>query len=217
VWLEQGGVYAIANLRGGGEYGEAWHAAGKLTNKQHVFDDFIASAEHLIQRGYTAREKLTIEGGSNGGLLMGAVVTQRPDLFHAVVSHVGIYDMLRYQQWPNGVFNVTEYGSIDDPAMFKALYAYSPYEHVVDGTKYPAILLMSSTNDPRVNPGDSRRFAARLQAATASGRPVLLRISGGGHGLDAALDERIAQAADAYAFQFAELGVGYRPSPAPAR
>src|SRR5262249_17454485 len=133
VWLDQGGIVAIANLRGGGEYGEEWHEAGNLTRKQNVFDDFIACAEFLIRSNYTRPSLLAIEGGSNGGLLMGAALTQRPDLFKAVVSHVGIYDMLRVELDPNGVFNVTEFGTVKDPAQFAALQAYSPYHHVRDG------------------------------------------------------------------------------------
>lgn len=210
VWLEQGGVYAVANLRGGGEFGEAWHQAGKLTNKQNVFDDFAACAAFLIERRYTNSAKLAFQGGSNGGLLMGAVLTQHPTLARAVVSQVGIYDMLRVELWPNGTFNVTEFGTVKDPAQFEALYAYSPYEHVVQGTAYPAVLLMSGTNDPRVNPGDSRRFIARLQAATASGRPALLRVSGFGH-VGSSLSEGLAQTADLYTFLFWQLGVSYRP------
>ena len=140
AWLDQGGVYVIANLRGGGEYGEEWHQAGRLTTKQNVFDDFIASAQHLIDRKYTSPAHLAAMGGSNGGLLMGAALTQRPDLFRAVVSYVGIYDMLRVELDPNGAFNVTEFGTVKDPDQFKALYAYSPYHHVKDGTAYPAIL-----------------------------------------------------------------------------
>ncbi len=133
VWFDAGGVYVIANLRGGGEYGEVWHKAGNLTNKQHVFDDFIAAAEHLIKRGYTNPSKLAAMGASNGGLLMGAALTQRPDLFRAVVSRVGIYDMLRVELDPNGAFNTTEFGTVRDRAQFDALYAYSPYHHVRDG------------------------------------------------------------------------------------
>src|SRR5581483_3311147 len=173
LWLEQGGIYVVANIRGGGEFGEAWHRAGNLTKKQNVFDDFYAAATFLVDRRYTSSAKLAIMGGSNGGLLMGAALTQHPEMYRAVVSHVGIYDMMRFELYPNGAFNVTEFGSVSDPAQFRALYAYSPYHHVVDGTKYPAVILFSGTNDPRVNPADSRKFAARLQAATASDRPIL--------------------------------------------
>ena len=137
IWFDAGGVYVVANLRGGGEYGEAWHKAGNLTHKQHVFDDFIAAAEHLIKRRYTSPAKLAVEGASNGGLLMGAFLTQRPDLARAVVARVGIYDMLRVELDPNGQFNITEFGTVKDPAQFKALLAYSPFHHVRDGVKYP--------------------------------------------------------------------------------
>jgi prolyl oligopeptidase len=211
VWLEQGGVYAVANIRGGGEFGEAWHEQGKLQNKQNVFDDFAACANFLIDHKYTSSAHLALLGGSNGGLLMGAVLTQHPGLARAVVSEVGVYDMLRSELWPNGAFNVTEFGTVKDAAQFEALYAYSPYEHVVKGTPYPAVLLMSGTNDPRVNPGDSRRFLARLQSATSSGRPVLLRVSGVGH-VGNSLSEGLAQTADLYTFLFWQLGVIYRPS-----
>ncbi len=207
VWLEQGGVYAIANLRGGGEYGEAWHLGGNLTHKQNVFDDFAACAEHMIDTGYTDRQKLAIQGGSNGGLLMMAVTVQHPDLFRAVVSSVGLYDMLRFEQYPNGVFNTTEYGSVRDPDQFRALYAYSPYHHVADGTRYPAVLFFSGTNDSRVNPADSRKMTARLQAATASNLPVLLRVTSTGHGIGSPRSERIDRVADEYAFLFDQLGV----------
>jgi prolyl oligopeptidase len=212
VWLDQGGVWADANLRGGGEFGEEWHRGGNLTRKQNVFDDFAACARHLIQRGYTSPARLAIEGGSNGGLLMGAVLTQHPDLFGAVVSHVGIYDMLRVELDPNGAFNVTEFGTVKDGEQFRALYAYSPYHHVVDGTAYPAVFLLTGDNDGRVNPMQSRKMTARLQAATPSGHRVLLRTSArSGHGHGTAASEGIEQSADVFAFLFAELGVAYRP------
>ncbi|HEU5100477.1 MAG TPA: prolyl oligopeptidase family serine peptidase, partial [Roseiflexaceae bacterium] len=208
LWLDQGGVYVIANLRGGGEYGEEWHRAGNLTNKQNVFDDFIAVAEYLIRAGYTRPERLAIMGRSNGGLLMGAALTQRPDLFRAVVTCVGIYDMLRLELDPNGAFNVTEFGTVADPAQFVALYAYSPYHRVADGTAYPAVLLLTGDNDGRANPAHTRKMAARLQAATSSGRPVLLRTSASaGHGIGTSLNERIAEDTDVYAFLFDQLGM----------
>jgi prolyl oligopeptidase len=212
VWLEQGGVYAVANLRGGGEYGEEWHKAGNLTHKQNVFDDFIACAHYLIDEKYTNPKRLAIRGGSNGGLLMGAALTQQPELFRAVVSHVGIYDMLRAELYPNGVFNVTEFGTVKDAEQFKALYGYSPYHHVKDGTAYPAVFLLTGANDARVDPYNSRKMAARLQAATSSGLPVLLRTSfGSGHGVDSSLSERIEEQAEVDTFLFHELGVEYRP------
>ena len=208
LWLEQGGVYAIANLRGGGEFGEDWHRAGNLTQKQNVFDDFIACAEHLIGEKYTNRNRLAIEGGSNGGLLMGAALTQRPDLFHVVVSHVGIYDMLRVELDPNGAFNVTEFGTVKDTAQFKALYAYSPYHHVVDRTAYPSVLLLTGANDGRVNPYHSKKMTARLQAATSSGKPILLRVTfDGGHGMGRSVAQKVAEEADVYAFLFSQLGM----------
>src|SRR5215467_2416257 len=208
AWLDQGGVIAIANLRGGGEYGEDWHRAGNLTRKQNVFDDFIACANHLIDSQYTKPERLAIEGGSNGGLLMGAALTQHPELFGAVVSFVGIYDMVRVELDPNGEFNVTEFGSVKNPDQFQALYAYSPYHHVVDGTKYPSILFMTGANDGRVAPYHSRKMVARLDEANKSDNPILLRTSSSaGHGIGTALNERIKQLADIYAFLFSQLGM----------
>jgi prolyl oligopeptidase len=212
VWFDAGGVYAVANLRGGGEYGEEWHRAGNLTHKQHVFDDFIACAKYLIQRRYTNPHKLAVMGASNGGLLMGAFLTQRPDLARAVVSRVGIYDMLRVELDPNGAFNTTEFGSVKDPAQFQALYAYSPYHHVRDGTAYPAVLFPCGDNDGRVNPAHSRKMTARLQAATSSGLPILLRTSAtAGHGMGSSLSDRVAELADIYSFLFAELGINTSP------
>jgi len=213
VWLDQGGVYAIANLRGGGEYGEEWHKAGNLTRKQNVFDDFLACAQHLIDRKYTTPAHLAILGGSNGGLLMGAAFTQRPDLFRAVVSFVGIYDMLRVELDPNGTFNTTEFGSVKDADQFRSLRAYSPYHHVKDGTRYPAILFLTGDNDHRVNPMQSRKMTARLQAANASSHPILLRTSStAGHGIGTALNEGIEQSADVFSFLFDQLGIRYAPS-----
>lgn len=206
MWIDRGGVYAIGNVRGGGEFGEAWHRAGMLLNKQHVFDDFIACAERLIAGHYTDPGELGIQGGSNGGLLMGAVMTQRPDLFRAVNSDVGIYDMTILESSPNGQFNVTEFGSIKNPAQLQAMLAYSPYQHVVNGTHYPVSLFMTGDNDPRVDPAQSRKFVARLQAAGAT---AYLRTSANaGHGgIGAAESERLAWAADAWAFFFDQLGM----------
>ncbi|MFZ0955149.1 MAG: prolyl oligopeptidase family serine peptidase [Candidatus Sulfotelmatobacter sp.] len=212
IWLDQGGIYVDANLRGGAEYGEEWHHAGNLTHKQNVFDDFIASAQYLIDQKYTSPAHLAILGGSNGGLLMGAAFTQRPDLFRAVVSEVGIYDMLRVELDPNGAFNVTEFGTVKDPEQFKALYAYSPYHHVKDGTAYPAIYMPTGENDHRVNPMQSRKMIARLQAASRSRYPILLRTSSAaGHGFGTALDEQIEQEADVFSFLFDQLGIRYAP------
>ncbi len=205
--LDHGFVYVIANLRGGGEFGEQWHEAGKLTHKQNVFDDFAAAAHYLIDHRYTNPARLAIEGGSNGGLLMGAALTQRPELFRAVVSYVGLYDMLRVELHPNGAFNVTEFGTVKEPDQFRALYAYSPYHHVVDGTQYPAVLFLTGDNDPRVDPANSRKMTARLQASGTK-RPVLLRTSSSsGHGIGTALSEQIAEDADVFAFLFDQLGV----------
>ena len=212
TWLEQGGVHVIANLRGGGEYGEEWHKAGALTNKQNVFDDFLAAAEHLIERGYASRAGLAIQGGSNGGLLMGAALTQRPELFRVVLAHVGIFDMVRVELDPNGAFNVTEFGTVKDAAQFAALHGYSPYHRVLDGSRYPAVLFPVGENDGRVNPAHSRKMTARLQAASTSGLPILLRSSAtSGHGMGTALADLIEEGADVYAFLFDQLGVPYAP------
>ena len=208
LWFDGGGIYVVANIRGGGEFGDEWHKAGNLTKKQNVFDDFAAAAEYLIKENYTRPEKLAIQGGSNGGLLMGAMITQHPDLFRAAVSSVGIYDMLRVELAPNGAFNVTEFGTVKDPEQFKALNAYSPYHHVVDGTKYPSVLMMTGANDGRVAPYHSRKMTARLLAANKSENRILLRTSSSaGHGIGTALSERIKQLADIYAFLFAQLGI----------
>ncbi len=208
VLFDRGFIFAEVNLRGGGEFGEAWHKAGNLANKQNVFDDFTAALKYLIEKKYTAPEHLAIMGGSNGGLLMGAELTQHPDLMKAVVSSVGIYDMLRVELSPNGAFNVPEFGTVKDEKLFKAMYAYSPYHHVKNDTKYPAVLFLTGANDPRVDPMQSRKMTARLQAATASGRPILLRTStSSGHGLDTSLSERVEEYVDIYSFLFAELGV----------
>jgi prolyl oligopeptidase len=212
VWFDAGGVYVVANLRGGGEFGEAWHKAGNLTHKQNVFDDFIAAAEHLIRRHYTSPDKLAVEGGSNGGLLMGAFLTQRPELARAVVSRVGIYDMLRVELDANGQFNVTEFGTVKNRDQFTALYAYSPYHKVRNGVAYPAVLLATGDNDGRVNPAQSRKMAARLQAATSSSRPILFRsTASAGHGIGTALKVRIAEQADILSFLFDQLGIDGSP------
>lgn len=205
--LDHGFVFAEANLRGGGEYGEAWHRAGMLTRKQNVFDDFAACARYLIDHKYTVPAKLGIEGGSNGGLLMGAALTQHPELFGAVISHVGIYDMLRVELQPNGAFNVTEFGTVKETDQFKALYAYSPYHHVVDGTKYPAVLFLTGDNDPRVDPLNSRKMTARLQASGTEHLVLLRTSANSGHGIGTTLSEYLAQEADVLAFLFDQLGV----------
>ena len=206
LWFDRGGIYVVANIRGGGEFGEEWHKAGNLTKKQNVFDDFAAAAQYLSEKKYTNPDKLALMGGSNGGLLMGAMITQHPDLMRAVVSSVGIYDMLRVELAPNGAFNVTEFGTVKNPDQFQALYAYSPYHRVKEGTEYPAVLMMTGANDGRVAPYHSRKMTARLQEANKSPRPILLRTStSAGHGIGTALSERIRQLADIYSFLFAQL------------
>jgi prolyl oligopeptidase len=210
VWLEQGGIFAEANLRGGGEYGEEWHQQGMLANKQNVFDDFHAAMSYLVEAGYTQTGKLAIEGGSNGGLLMGAMITQHPNDFRATVSHVGIYDSLRSELSPNGAFNIPEFGTVEDPVLFKALHAYSPY-HNVRKAAYPSILFMTGENDGRVDPMHSRKMTAALQHANNSQNPVLLRTSGNtGHGSGTPLSENIMQQVDRLAFLFTSLGMIYK-------
>ena len=208
LWFDRGGIYVVANLRGGGEFGEEWHRNGNLTLKQNVFSDFAACARHLIERRYTCSGKLAVEGRSNGGLLMGAFLTQNPQLARVAVAHVGMYDMLRVELDPNGAFNIPEFGTVTDAAQFQALYAYSPYHRVMDGTPYPSVFLLTGEKDGRVNPAHSRKMAARLQEASGSDNPVLLRISSdSGHGMGTSLAERIAETADVFAFLFQQLGL----------
>jgi prolyl oligopeptidase len=212
AWLERGGVYAIANIRGGGEYGEAWHRAGTLTHKQVVFDDFIAAAEWLIKGHYTSTPRLAIRGGSNGGLLVGACVTQRPDLYGAAIAAVGVMDMLRFNLFGQGAGWEGDYGSPDDPQQFAALYAYSPVHNVRANTHYPATLIITGDHDTRVMPMHSFKFAAALQAAQAGPAPVLLMVDlASGHGGGETVTQAIAQKADAYAFLLKNLAM-----PAPA-
>lgn len=211
-WLDLGGLYVEANIRGGGEYGERWHLEGNLTVKQNVFDDFIACAEKLVADGYTTRDALCIEGGSNGGLLMGAVMTQRPDLFRAVVAHVGIFDSLRTELEPNGVFNIPEFGSVKDEAQYRALRAYSPYHNLpAPGTVMPSLLLTTGENDGRVASWQSKKFAAALEPVYAQLPPerhLVLRVSvDTGHGMGTPLQKKVAELADTWAFIAAELGV----------
>jgi len=208
-WLDAGGVYAIANLRGGGEFGEEWHTNGSVMHKQNVFDDFVASAKYLIKTGYTNSSKLGIVGGSNGGLLMSAVTIQRPELFRAVVSIAGVHDMLRLESTENGQFLTAEFCSVKDPEQFKNLHAYSPYHHVRDGVKYPAILFLTGENDPAVAPWNSRKMTARLQAANASDHPVLLiNFSNAGHGgIGSSEDQQAAMDTYLYEFMYEQLGV----------
>jgi prolyl oligopeptidase len=207
-WLEAGGGYAVPNLRGGGEYGEEWHKAGMLHQKQNVFDDFIAAAEYLIESGCTRPERLAISGGSNGGLLVGAAMTQRPDLFRAVVCGAPLLDMVRYHLFGSGKTWIPEYGSAEDEAEFKTLHAYSPYHRVRPGTAYPALLMESPDDDDRVDPMHARKMAAAVQAATASGHPVILRIEqNAGHGGADLVRQRVEISADTYAFLMHELGM----------
>ncbi len=209
VWLELGGMYAIPNLRGGGEYGEDWHKDGMLLKKQNVFDDYIASARYLIDQGWTSSEHLAIYGGSNGGLLVGAAMTQAPELYKAVVCGVPLLDMVRYHLFGSGKTWIPEYGSADDAAQFAALYAYSPYHRVVDGTRYPALLMMSSDHDDRVDPMHARKFTAAVQHASPSGAPpAWLRIEkNAGHGGADVVRQQVEQNADLYAFLAAQLGI----------
>ena len=212
VWLEHGGVYAVANLRGGAEFGEDWHRAGMLDKKQNVFDDFIAAADYLIAEKYTDKDHLAITGGSNGGLLMGAMITQRPDLFRAVLCAVPLLDMLRYQNFQIAKLWIPEYGSADDPKQFDFLYAYSPYHHVKEGVEYPAILFMTADTDTRVDPMHAKKMAALMQAEAKNGtskeRPILLRIeTKAGHGAGKPVTKQIEEYTDTYSFLFWQLGV----------
>ncbi|HZT82852.1 MAG TPA: prolyl oligopeptidase family serine peptidase, partial [Gemmataceae bacterium] len=203
VWMEMGGVMAVANLRGGGEYGEEWHRAGTKLKKQNVFDDFIAAAEYLIAEKYTRPEKLAIQGGSNGGLLVGACMVQRPDLYGACLPAVGVMDMLRFHQFTAGRFWVDDYGSADNPEEFKALYAYSPYHALLRNgpKKYPATLITTADTDDRVVPGHSFKFAAALQAMQTGPAPVLIRIeTRAGHGAGKPTAKQIEEVADQWAF-----------------
>ena len=211
LWMEHGGIFAVANLRGGAEFGEDWHRAGMLDKKQNVFDDMIGAAEHLIAEKYTDKSHLAIQGGSNGGLLMGAMITQRPDLFRAVICQVPLLDMLRYQNFQIAKLWIPEYGSSDDPAQFKWLYAYSPYQHVKAGAEYPAILFMTADTDTRVDPMHAKKMAALMQAEAKNGesktRPILLRIeSKAGHGAGKPVTKQIEEFTDIYSFLFWQVG-----------
>lgn len=211
AWLEQGGLVAVPNLRGGGEYGESWHQGGMLGSKQNTFDDFIAAAEYLICERYTTTARLAIAGGSNGGLLMGAVLTQRPELFRAVIIQVPLLDMLRYHQFRIARLWIPEYGSSEDAAQFAWLAAYSPYHHVQPGTPYPAVLLATAESDSRVDPLHARKMAARLQAATASEHPILLRLEErAGHGAGKPMSKVLDELVDSWSFVAAELGIEWR-------
>jgi prolyl oligopeptidase len=212
LWMEHGGVFAVANLRGGAEFGEDWHRAGMLDKKQNVFDDMIAAAEYLIAEKYTDKNHLAIQGGSNGGLLMGAMMTQRPDLFRAVVCQVPLLDMLHYQDFQIAKLWIPEYGTSENTEQFKWLYAYSPYHHVKAGTQYPAILFMTADTDTRVDPMHAKKMAALMQAEAKNGashtRPILLRIeSKAGHGAGKPVTKQIEEFTDVYSFLFWQLGV----------
>ena len=209
LWLEQGGVFVVANIRGGGEFGEEWHHAGRLATKQNCFDDFIACAGYLHSSRITSRERLAIMGGSNGGLLMGAVLTQEPEIARVVVAAVPVMDSLRNETTTNGRFNTPEFGTVEDPELFTALLAYSPYHNVIDATAYPAVLLTAGQNDTRVDAWHAIKMTARLQEATSSDRPVLLRLESTGH-LAGSLDQSIDVTTDQHAFLFDQLGLGYR-------
>jgi prolyl oligopeptidase len=212
-WLDAGGVYAVANLRGGGEYGKAWHEAGRLHLKQTVFDDFHAAAEHLVREGWTRPARLAIQGGSNGGLLVGAAMTQRPELYGAVVCQVPLLDMVRYHQFGSGRTWIPEYGSPEKPEDFRVLHAYSPYHRVRPGVRYPPLLMMSADHDDRVDPMHARKFLAAVQNAPSHGTPALLRIeSNAGHGGADQVAQAIQTGADTFAFLFHAFGlVGASP------
>lgn len=208
AFLEQGGLYAVAHLRGGGEYGESWHQAGMLGRKQNVFDDFLAAAESLVKEGHAAPDRLGILGGSNGGLLVGAALTQRPELFRAVVCQVPLLDMVRYHLFRIARLWIPEYGSAEEPHAFRWLFAYSPYHRVRDGAPYPAVLLTTGESDSRVDPLHARKMAARLQAASSSGHPVLLRLeSRAGHGQGKPISKVLEEWTDVWTFVFEELGL----------
>jgi prolyl oligopeptidase len=208
IWADHGGIFAMPNLRGGGEFGENWHRAGMMEKKQTVFDDFFAAGEWLIANKYTSTEKLAIEGGSNGGLLMGAAITQRPDLYGAVICTYPLLDMLRFQKFMDGPLWVSEYGSADNEAQFKYLLAYSPYQNVKDGAKYPAVLFITGDGDTRVAPLHARKMAARLQAANGSDRPILLLYdTKSGHSGGRPLNKEIEERTDILSFLYSQLGI----------
>jgi prolyl oligopeptidase len=206
IWLERGGIYAVANLRGGAEFGEEWHRAGMLEKKQNVFDDFAAAAEYLMAEKYTDREHLAAEGASNGGLLMGAMITQRPELFRAVVCRVPLLDMLRYQNFQIARLWIPEFGTAESPEQFKWLYAYSPYHHVKAGVEYPAVLFMTGDSDSRVDPMHARKMAALMQSVGKG--EVLLRVeAGAGHGVGTGVSKRIEEGTDLWGFLWGQVGV----------
>ena len=208
VWVEKGGIFALPNLRGGGEFGEDWHRAGMLEKKQNVFDDFIAAAEYLIQNKYTSPNRLAITGRSNGGLLVGAALTQRPDLYQAVICGFPLLDMVRYHKFLVARFWVPEYGSAEDPKQFPYIYAYSPYHRVKQGVQYPAVMFVTGDADTRVDPLHARKMCALLQASTASDRPILLHYDvKGGHSGGEPISKQIEDTVDDLTFLFGQLGV----------
>lgn len=212
MFMEQGGVFCVANLRGGSEYGEAWHKAGMLANKQNVFDDFIAAAEYLIDKGYTSSKKLAIAGGSNGGLLVGACEVQRPDLYAVCLPAVGVMDMLRFHKFTIGHGWVVEYGSSDNEEQFEYLYKYSPLHNIRDGVRYPATLITTGDHDDRVVPAHSFKFAAQMQHSQAGNAPILIRIeTNAGHGAGKPTAKRIEETTDTFAFLFANTDTEYKP------
>jgi prolyl oligopeptidase len=213
VWIEQGGIYVDASVRGGGEYGDAWHAAARLGTKKLSMDDFAAVARYLVEKRYTRKEKLAIEGGSAGGLLVYGTLVHYPEYMHAAVAHVGYGDVLRTELAPNGEFNTTEFGTVKDSTQFRGMASYSPYHHVRDGTRYPSVLALTGVNDPRVPAWETFKMVARLQAS-GSPNPVFMRVSYEfGHGIGTALSERDQQTTDVLMFLFDRLGVKYRPVP----
>jgi prolyl oligopeptidase len=208
VWLERGGIYAVANIRGGSEFGEDWHKAGSSAHKQNTFDDFIAAGQWLVDKGYTKPGRLAIQGLSNGGLLVTASLTQRPDLFGAVIGRYPLIDMVRYERFSIARWWATEYGSASDPAQFKTLYSYSPYHHVEKGTKYPAVMFVTGDGDTRVDPSHARKMTAMLQNASVSGKPVLILYdSKSGHSGTLPTAAEVEQTSLELTFLFWQLGV----------
>jgi len=212
AWMEQGGVFVLANIRGGGEYGKAWHDGGRLQNKQNVFDDFIAAGEYLIAQGITKKDGLAIQGGSNGGLLVGAVTNQRPDLFAAAMPAVGVMDMLRFDRWTAGRYWVDDYGYPSKEADWKVLRSYSPYHNIQSGKTYPAVLATTADTDDRVVPGHTFKYTAALQAADIGPKPHLVRIeTRAGHGSGKPTDKIIEETSDLWAFAAKWTGLQVKP------